>query len=257
MTSNSNLSYTLPHLYYPQHEPLQLACPTSTNTTHSINTLAPLDASFTVSNHLHSTHLSPTHIEPIAQLLPSSLPLSLNRSIRSQHSLPSSPNTSTRPPRRRHAGALPSRLHHTPRPQPSSGHGICAHLLLISTHSHLIDTRSHSQPSRSHLIDTRRHAATHANQLHTPLPLAARTRCMSYHLHTPRVTPALAIHAPQRSPSQNHAPRVALHPGEHPHHPPVQIRHALARLHIHQPNTPHVNPSPPRTALHVSTLARQ
>ena len=170
MTSNSNLSYTLPHLYYPQHEPLQLACPTSTNTTHSINTLAPLYASFTVSNHLHSTHLSPTHIEPIAQLLPSSLPLSLNRSIRSQHSLPSSPNTSTRPPRRRHAGALPSRLHHTPRPQPSSGHGICAHLLLISTHSHLIAI---SQPSHSHL------AATPANSLHTPLPLAAISQTLA------------------------------------------------------------------------------
>ena len=90
MTSNPNLSHTLPHLYYTQHEPLQLACPTSTNTTHSINTLPPLYASFTVSNHLHSTHLPPTrrkHIEPIAQLLPSSLPLSPNRSIRSQQSL--------------------------------------------------------------------------------------------------------------------------------------------------------------------------
>ena len=146
MTSHSNLSHTLPHLYYTQHEPLQLACPTSTNTTHSINTLPPLDASFTLSNHLHSTHLSPTrrkHIEPIAQPLPSSLPLSPNRNTRSQHSLPLSLNTSTRPPRHRHAGALPSRLHHTPRPQPSSGHGICAHLLWISTHR---------QPSHSLLV---------------------------------------------------------------------------------------------------------
>ena len=153
MTSHSNLLHALPHLYYTQHEPLQLACPTSTNTTYSINTLSPLYASFTVSNHLHSTHLSPTrrkHIEPIAQLLPSSLPLSPNRSIRSQHSLPLSLNTSTRPPLRRHAGALPSRLHHTPRPQPSSGHGICAHLLLISTHSQ--SSHSHSQPSHSLLI---------------------------------------------------------------------------------------------------------
>ena len=61
---------------------------------------------------------------------------------------------------------------------------------------------------------------------------------MSCHLHTPRVTPTLAVHAPQRSPSQNHAPR-ALHPREHPHHPPVQTSHALACLHIHQPNSTH------------------
>ena len=147
MTSNSILSHTLPHLYYPQHEPLQLACPTSTNTTYSINTLSPLYESFTVSNHLHSTHLPPTrrnqkepegtrrnHIEPIAQLLPSSLPLSPNRNTRFQHSLPLSEHLNS-PSSPSHAGALPSRLHHTPRPQPSSRHRICAYLLWISTHS--------------------------------------------------------------------------------------------------------------------------
>ena len=93
----------------------------------------------------------------------------------------------------------------------------------------------------------RTHSHLTAISLHTPLPLDIRACRMSCHLHTPRVTPTLTVHAPQRSPSQNHAPR-ALHPGEHPHHPPVQTSHALARLHIHQPNTPHVNPSPPRTA---------
>ena len=104
----------------------------------------------------------------IAQLLPSSLPLSPNRSTRSQHSLPLSLNTSTRPPLRRHAGALPSRLHHTPRPQLSSGHGIYAHLLWISTHRHLIaisqTSHRHSQPSHSHLTDTHSHLTdTHSH----------------------------------------------------------------------------------------------
>ena len=110
---------------------------------------------------LHSLQPSPLHAlvanqkEPhrIAQLLPSSLPLSPNRSTRSQPSLPLSLNTSTRPPRHRWACALRSRLHHTPRPQPSSGHGICAHLLWISTHRQ--SSHSHltaiSQPSHSHL----------------------------------------------------------------------------------------------------------
>ena len=60
MTSNPNLSHTLYSNFCTQHDPLQLACPTSTNTTHSINTLPPLYASFTVSNHLQSTHLPPT-----------------------------------------------------------------------------------------------------------------------------------------------------------------------------------------------------
>ena len=158
MTSNPNLSHTLPHLYYPHHEPLQLACPTSTNTTHSINTLAPLDASFTVSNHLHSTHLSPTrrkHIEPIAQLLPSSLPLSPNRNTRSQQSL------SLRTPQPALL-AVPTQVHchlafitrHALNPLPDTGY---AHLLWISTHSQ--SSHSHSQPSHSLLITTRRHAA--------------------------------------------------------------------------------------------------
>ena len=154
MTSHSNLSHTLPHLYYTQHEPLQLACPTSTNTTHSINTLPPLYASFTLSNHLHSTHLSPirrNHIESHSFCHHRFRSHRTVVPVLNTHS--HSTNTSTRPPRRRHAGALPSRLHHTPRPQPSSGHGICAHLLWISTHRQ--SSHSHltaiSQPSHSHL----------------------------------------------------------------------------------------------------------
>ena len=74
----------------------------------------------------------------IAQPLSTLSLLSPNRSTRSQHSLPLSPNTSTRPPRRRYADALSSRLHHTPRPHLSSGHGVYAYLPLTSTHSHLI-----------------------------------------------------------------------------------------------------------------------